>query len=109
MDITRICPAGEYVGVYQGYVGSESDNLASSLCEVKITISNSHNLIHEIDGHKTLLIWEEKKWVFRPEYSDMKFEAIPKLYGALLVIEYLVYERGAMSYGSRFYLVKTKI
>ena len=47
--------------------------------------------------------------MFRPEHSDVEFEAIPKLYGALLVIEYLVYERGAMSYGSRFYLGKTKI
>jgi len=100
-------PAGEYVGVTQNYVKLEIDQFSSRLSETKYTISTNHDLIREKGGTKRILTWQGSKWEWRPEGSEMRYEATPTLYGSLLVIEYLIYERGSKLVGWRHYLVKT--
>ena len=108
MKTNRIYPAGEYVGVAQSYLRSEQDSLSTGLSKIELRITSDHNLVYDVYGQKTVLTWEEDKWEVRPIFGEGPVQATPTLYGTLLVIEFLMHERGSVTSKQRFYLAKSE-
>jgi hypothetical protein len=97
---------GEYRGVVQEQDDSEQQLFNFELEEVAFRIDQDGSLIFIEDGEiGQILQWDSSKWIWKFS-EDQYAEAIPSLYGNLIVIDYLAYEGFSKIGGARFYLVR---
>lgn len=97
---------GTYRGVVQEYDDFEQQLFNFELQEVtfKVTPEGALAFVSDSGELEPIFQWKSDRWIWEYE-NEKKTEAIPSIYGRLIVIDYWAYENATKVGGARFYIV----